>query len=194
MFQLIAIVALVAVLIGGAEMWKYKAIQADRAERQVKEQQEQLLAIRIESEQRQKVIDYADELSKTRAAEAKQNAARLAAIESRMRELLERDPKVAAWASADVPDAVRRLRRDEPANGEKIGSLRNPGEGIDANPDAAVERQNEQRPVNGSKPMPGGVIERKQEQSRRVENSDAAKSTPNAILERIGNLKKGLSK
>ncbi len=190
MFNIILIAALVAALIGGAELWKYKAVQADRAEQQVKKQQQELLDIRNENEQKQKVIDYADTLSKTRSEESRQQTARLAAIELRMVELLKRDPKVAVWASTDVPDAIRRLRRDGTLGGETAGSLPNPVGTVGANPDAANERQDKPGLVGGSQPVPGIAAKSQPGQAGRIENPDVAKPTPDAIAERISNLNK----
>lgn len=192
MVQIIAIVLLIAALIGGAEMWKYKAVQAGKAEVHAEQLERDLKEEKNVSTQKQKVIDYADKLSGERAAEAKVNGERLAAIEKQFNALGKNNPAVAKWRADRVPEPERQLRRSAFGGTPEISLVRNPNVQPATDQRAAADGRDERAAIERSRQVTSSAASVQSGQAGRTQDVVVPEPTTDSILDRINKLHKGL--
>lgn len=188
MIQILMIVAFIAALIGGAELYIKNRVDQGKAQEQAKQLARDNEELKNELSQRKKITDLSNDISVMRAEQAKENEKLRAVVDKRIAALAASDPEVKSWLATRVPESLRQLRRNT-AGVDQVGDVRSAPVAPATNPSPAPQRPNQRRPTDrgGSTAPLAPVVQR--EQAGRSQDTDVPKS---AALERINQIRKGL--
>ena len=192
MWSILAWILLAVAIVGGAELYVHKRVEAGKLEVRNKQLERDLNEEQNVGKQKQQVIDHADELSKKRLAELKESNAKIANLEAKLNARAKSDPVLAKWLSDPVPAYVRQLRRDTFGGTPEISLVRGADAKPAANPGPTPDRRDERPVASGSGLVAPSAPVVQPGQIGRTLDTPVPEPAAQSIIDRINNLKKGL--